>query len=401
MSKKHYTATAAKCMILIRVYLKKESPFIFFRIDKINKNLTAATNFIVFTLEISIHLKSHQTEGLILGLGQREISESGLWILWKNIQLRTLCESHCRKKPVRTFEIKKYARRKANNIAKAAAAALIITNNNSEKHQKVSHRIKSQTVMTSITYIVNYCANKRTKKQIAARLYYCCCCYYYDYLSFSLSVCVSMNVHSTLLKVAIICTARSEYICRMEEEKWEVKRYTKGERERVRFKFYVIILISLKAHIRLTNQPTNQPTDRQQIEWAGRQTNGTNKQTRDLCVFMLLDSCVAFRFRSHPFYSWHNWFFFCSVAVCWVGKLFALWLLPASHSFVFSQLQMKLSNPCEIYNRLSTECMLALALNQKYEEKLWSKMVWPVEKALCSGRIYLFRVLFLSSFLCA
>lgn len=32
-------------------------------------------------------------------------------------------------------------------------------------HEKVSHRIKSETVMTSITYIVNYCANKQTKNK--------------------------------------------------------------------------------------------------------------------------------------------------------------------------------------------------------------------------------------------
>lgn len=43
-------------------------------------------------------------------------------------------------------------------------------NNNNKKKQKkkkkkVSHRIKSQTVMTSITYIVNYCANKQTQNK--------------------------------------------------------------------------------------------------------------------------------------------------------------------------------------------------------------------------------------------
>lgn len=34
-----------------------------------------------------------------------------------------------------------------------------------EEEKKVSHHIKSQTVMTSITYIVNYCANKQTKNK--------------------------------------------------------------------------------------------------------------------------------------------------------------------------------------------------------------------------------------------
>lgn len=36
---------------------------------------------------------------------------------------------------------------------------------NTYMHEKVSHRIKSETVMTSITYIVNYCANKQTKNK--------------------------------------------------------------------------------------------------------------------------------------------------------------------------------------------------------------------------------------------
>lgn len=39
------------------------------------------------------------------------------------------------------------------------------THKNTYMHEKVSHRIKSETVMTSITYIVNYCANKQTKNK--------------------------------------------------------------------------------------------------------------------------------------------------------------------------------------------------------------------------------------------
>lgn len=37
--------------------------------------------------------------------------------------------------------------------------------NKNKRIEKVSHRMKSQTVMTSITYIVNYCANKQTKNK--------------------------------------------------------------------------------------------------------------------------------------------------------------------------------------------------------------------------------------------
>lgn len=53
---------------------------------------------------------------------------------------------------------------------------IINNNNNSLEHTNAlalahdmkkfeSHRIKSETVMTSITYIVNYCANKQTKNK--------------------------------------------------------------------------------------------------------------------------------------------------------------------------------------------------------------------------------------------
>lgn len=169
------------------------------------------------------------------------------------------------------------------------------------------------------------------QKQIVVCYY---CYYYYDYLCITYPWTCTVPLYSR--KVAGICIWRAH----------TAPEHSNGNEWEIYPSFMSLYLFPTeRAHI--YPKPTSEPA---------------NKRAKETWV-CLLDSCVAFRFRSHPLLAQR---IFClplvyvwRVCVCVVEELFALWLFSCIHmAFCLFRKSEKLSNKCNM-----------LALNQKARKK--------------------------------